>query len=1161
MQLSSDQQSPLVPSYPSLPNQFLVQTGDLVFIDTSLNNYCTLAAAIDQAEVVLLDSQQDGIAQITNALAGRQGVKAMHLISHGDRATLQLGHSQLSHNNIGQYQDALASWSSALSDTADILLYGCDVAGDATGLDFIAQLASLTGADIAASTNVTGSAELGGDWGLEATTGQIEATVPLNAAMQAAFREILPITVYAAGATNQEQMQLQIDGQTVQTWNNIGGNFNNRQFVAYTYDGTNVDPGRIRVRFTNDRYEPANNIDRNLRVDRIQIGNQTYQTEDPQVFSTGTWKPADGIVPGFRESEILHANGYFQFAGDTSGNNGDLIEVRARGDEGTERFSLEIAGNTVANFRATQTFQTFSFRASGDVQADDVRVNFLNDQYNPAQGIDSNLVVDFIRIDGTTYQTEAPEVFSTGTWKSADGIVPGFRESEVLHANGYFQYAGGGGNQPGIFEVDTNDVIIREDGGNAIVRVNRVQGSSGTATVQYITNEATAQRGSDFTNQTGTLTFADGQTTRTVAIPIVNDNIAEPTETFSFAILGATGAALGTQRTVGITILDDDAASAQFAFSQAAYNIKEDGGTAQIIVERSGSSSNIATVQYSTANGSATAGPDYTATSGTLTFAAGETSKTFNVQVINDTLGERNETVNLRLSSPTGGTLGGQSNAVLNILDNDPGDFTRETLITDLTTPTAMEWTEDGQHIFIAEQNGLVKVANASTNQLQSSPFIDLRNEVNGVRDRGLLGLELDPKFNSGRPFVYLLYTYDPPEAGQTNRPGYNPTFGGQDKPGNRPGRLIRVEAEFVNGQWRAKSGTTRVLLGTNSTFANTRGFDSNSTIPANFNIPASGFVRDANGNNTNVSVRDYIAGDSESHTVGYVQFGADGALYVSIGDGTSYNAADPRTVRVQDLDNLSGKLLRIDPNTGLGLADNPFATSDLDSNRSKVFNLGLRNPFRFTFNPDTNLPVIGDVGWFSWEEVNTGRGKNFGWPAYEGGLNGSNNPTNLRTPNYQNLAGVIPFYPGGSSAINAQAPLFAFQHQNPGGDAIVMGDFYTGNTFPVFYDNALFYANASRGTVNTVLFDQTGQVAGTQLFADNLFGVVNLKQGPDGNLYYVNLGAPIGGATGTGSIGRWRLSSGANANAPALLSAPASGTSSAEQFFQRNLFNGRTAI
>lgn len=861
------------------------------------------------------------------------------------------------------------------------------------------------------------------------------------------------------------------------------------------------------ISIINDDTPPTGNGDglTGTYYDNINFSNLVLTRIDPTVdFDWGTGSPAAGI--------------------------------------GNNSFSVVWTGEVLPLYNETYTFFTTS---------DDGVKLFVNGQ----------LVIDQFQDQAPTTVNGSPIALQAGQkydirleyYENSGGAVARLGWESATQTRGIIPTSqlfstGGGTGLPGVFEVDVTGVTVSENAGIATVIVNRVNGSSGIATVDYVTNENTATRDVDFTYLSDTLTFADGETSKTVDIPILEDTIVEPTESFGFAILGATGAALGTKRTVSINILDNDATNSSFNFSQSAYELNESGGSAAITVTRSGDISGAATVQYATSDGTATAGSDYTAATGTLSFAAGETSQTFSLAVTNDTDGERNETVNLILSNPSpGSTLGTQASAIFNILDNDPGSFIRETIVSGLTTPTALEWTPDGQYMFIAEQNGLVKVANTATNTLQTNPFIDLRSQVNGVRDRGLLGMTLDPDFGGARPYIYLLFTYDPPEAADPTRPGYNPTFGGQDKPGNRPARLMRVEAEFVGGQWRAKAGSEIILLGQNSNFANTRGFDANSTLVANANIPASGFVRDTNGNNTAESVQDYLAGDSESHSIGAVQFGADGALYVTIGDGTSYNFADPRTVRVQDIDNLSGKMLRIDPDTGNGFTDNPFYNvstgspfdaqfnNDVTSNRSKVWNLGLRNPFRFTFNPTNNQPVIGDVGWFSWEEINTGSGKNFGWPAYEGGLNGLGQPTNFQTPNYQNLPGVTPFYPGGSQAITATAPVFAFSHQPGGGDAIIMGQFYTGNTFPVFYDNALFYSNASRGTVSTVFFDQTGQATGTQLFADNLFGITEMNVGPDGNLYYVNLGVPIGGATGTGSIGRWRPTTNNGANAPAL--------------------------
>src|SRR5262249_40141509 len=107
-------------------------------------------------------------------------------------------------------------------------------------------------------------------------------------------------------------------------------------------------------------------------------------------------------------------------------------------------------------------------------------------------------------------------------------------------------------------------------------------------------------------------------------------------------------------------------------FSNAAYSVNENGGTATITVTRTSGSDGAVTVNYATSNGTATAGSDYTTSGGTLTFAARETSKTFTIPILHDAVVEGSEAVNLVLSSPTGGaTLGNQNTAVLSIVDDD----------------------------------------------------------------------------------------------------------------------------------------------------------------------------------------------------------------------------------------------------------------------------------------------------------------------------------------------------------------------------------------------------------------------------------------------------------------------------------------------------------
>jgi hypothetical protein len=179
-------------------------------------------------------------------------------------------------------------------------------------------------------------------------------------------------------------------------------------------------------------------------------------------------------------------------------------------------------------------------------------------------------------------------------------------------------------------------------------------------------------------------------------------------------------------------------------------------------------------------------------------------------------------------------------------------------------------------------------------------------------------------------------------------------------------------------------------------------------------------------------------------------------------------------------------------------LDTNPFYDMDHpESNRSKIYSLGLRNPFRFALHPQTSEPYIGDVGWSNWEEVNTGRGANFGWPFYEGG-SGVSLPTN----GYQDLQVAQDFY---ASGVPTQAAIHARSH-NDGAVAMTMGDFYTGTTYPSLYHNSLFLADVLEGTVDVLTFDALGEVSGNYRFADNIPGIAQMKMGPDDSLYFVNL-------------------------------------------------------
>ncbi|VAV96557.1 Alkaline phosphatase, partial [hydrothermal vent metagenome] len=172
-------------------------TNEIVFIDSTVEGYELLLEGIDESvEVVILDSTRDGVEQIAEILAGRTDVDAIHIIAHGGVGEMRLGNATLDSESIaGEYADELAVIGDALTSEGDILIYGCDFAKGDVGATAVTDLARATGADIAASEDTTGNAELGGDWDFEVTSGQIEAEIALSEAVQASFDGILPITI------------------------------------------------------------------------------------------------------------------------------------------------------------------------------------------------------------------------------------------------------------------------------------------------------------------------------------------------------------------------------------------------------------------------------------------------------------------------------------------------------------------------------------------------------------------------------------------------------------------------------------------------------------------------------------------------------------------------------------------------------------------------------------------------------------------------------------------------------------------------------------------------------------------------------------------------------------------------------------------------------
>ncbi len=147
-------------------------------------------------EIQFLDPNSDGIQQITDLLNSSPiEYTAIHVISHGVDAEVQLGSTWLRAENLNQYAAQIASWSDSFSENGDLLFYGCNLAESTTGQNLIENISILTGADVAASINQTGHAELGGDWELEATTGVIENSLTISEESAAKWEHLLAVSI------------------------------------------------------------------------------------------------------------------------------------------------------------------------------------------------------------------------------------------------------------------------------------------------------------------------------------------------------------------------------------------------------------------------------------------------------------------------------------------------------------------------------------------------------------------------------------------------------------------------------------------------------------------------------------------------------------------------------------------------------------------------------------------------------------------------------------------------------------------------------------------------------------------------------------------------------------------------------------------------------
>ncbi len=285
----------------------------LLIVDEQIEGYESLVNDITSGndtvayDILTIAETESGIAVVSDFLAGGGKFSAVHIVGHGSSGEIQLGTDTLTAATLSSYEQELASWTPGLSVDADILVYGCEVAGSVQGQALVRQIAAITDSDIAASDDLTGHADLGGNWALEYQVGNVEADVAFSNDQQGSWHGTLDISSSLVA-----HLEFEENGGSVATDSTVNGN-DGSWTNAPSWSGDSA-VGAFSLDFTGDSFN--NNAVVAVPDDvSLDFNNDFsvafwYNADDPQSNSTRIIGSHDGST-GF--SLFADANGDFSF--------------------------------------------------------------------------------------------------------------------------------------------------------------------------------------------------------------------------------------------------------------------------------------------------------------------------------------------------------------------------------------------------------------------------------------------------------------------------------------------------------------------------------------------------------------------------------------------------------------------------------------------------------------------------------------------------------------------------------------------------------------------------------------------------------------------------------------------------------------------------------
>ncbi|MBW4682263.1 MAG: DUF4347 domain-containing protein [Microcoleus vaginatus WJT46-NPBG5] len=623
---------------------------NLLFIDSTVDDKESLIAGVVAGiPIIILDSNQDGISQITEVLAQYTGISHLHIVCHGSPGSLQLGNTNFSLNNLDRYTKKLQSWASSLS-CASIILYGCEVAAGPVGKAFVQKLSSLTGAFIAASTNKTGSAAFGGDWELEYSTGKINTYLAFDPQVLASYSFVLTSFGSATnfGAGNQPQY-VSVD------------DLNGDGILDLVIPNRATDNVSILLGDGTGKFGTATNLNTGLYAFASDIGD--FNRDNIPDIAVANWGDSNvSMLLGTGGGNFNPATNYSVGLSPWSVTTGDFNQdsyldfATANTDANTVSIVL---GDGTGSFGAATDFAVGSRPQSvaagdfnGDGNLDIATANYSSNNVSIVLGTGSgnfgtttNIGVGTNPYSVTVADLNGDNILDLATANEGSSDV-----SVLLGTGGgTFNPATNFNVGPGPRSVATGDFNV--DGNLDLVTANGVGSDSPTDNISILSGDGTGnfEPASNLSIGTGPWTVAVGDFNADGLPDLATSNywsfntsvlLNTPTPVVNFAAPTYTG----TEGNTG-------------TFTLTLSNPAPEGGI---------------TLAYTVA-GTATSGIDYNALPGSVTFAAGATTASIDVVLTDDAISDPGETVILTLTDGETYKVANSPNntATLTIEDND----------------------------------------------------------------------------------------------------------------------------------------------------------------------------------------------------------------------------------------------------------------------------------------------------------------------------------------------------------------------------------------------------------------------------------------------------------------------------------------------------------